>query len=491
MRMLSERLTREWSPRNTCDPESVSSMSNKKFFWKCEKGHEWIAVVSDRSRGTGCPVCSNRRLLTGFNDLRSRYPDIAAEWNDARNDRGSDEVVFGSTYKAWWICPRHHEWKMSVVRRTTRHLSCPFCSGQELLKGFNDLRTRRPDLASQWSDRNEKKPDEVTSGSSLKAFWKCEKGHEWRSSICSRNFYNTECPECASKKFSSGPEKEVLEYVRSILDDDCEIVSDTRSVIPPHELDIYIPSRRTAIEFNGIYWHSEQAGKDRNYHYDKWKSCQDIGVHLITVWEDDWRDGRPIVESLIAHKLGVSADVRVPARSTSFRKVDIPTAREFLDGTHIQGFREMCTNFGLFVKDSVRPVAVMSVSRNGETLTIERYSTSCTVQGGFTKLLTHVLQSGDYKGSIRNVITFSDNMVSDGGLYRNNGFIVDRILRPDYSYVHKDHRYHKFVFRKSRFRNDKFLKFQEGLTEKELADLNGLRRVWDAGKVRWRLPVVA
>lgn len=85
------------------------------------------------------------------------------------------------------------------------------------------------------------------------------------------------------------------------------------------------------------------------------------------------------------------------------------------------------------------------------------------------------------------VYTFSDHCVSDGGLYEQNGFVVDKVLPPDYMYVVGNRREHKFRYRLKRFREDPNLVYQDGISERELAKLNGLRRVWDAGKTRWLL----
>lgn len=111
----------------------------------------------------------------------------------------------------------------------------------------------------------------------------------------------TGCPYC-SHKISSG-EDEVYDFVTSITD--ATVIRSNRTVIAPQELDIYIPSARLAIEYNGLYWHCANRVPSKSYHYDKWKMCKDKGITLITVWEDDWRDHREYIESIIAYHLGV------------------------------------------------------------------------------------------------------------------------------------------------------------------------------------------
>lgn len=110
-----------------------------------------------------------------------------------------------------------------------------------------------------------------------------------------------------------------------------------------------------------------------------------------------------------------------------------------------------------------------------------RFATSATVQGGFTKLLKYVERTYNPDS----IITLSDNCLSDGKLYRNSGFIETKQITPDYMYVVKGKRIHKFSYGLNHFRNDPKLKFEEGLTERELARLNNFPRIWDAGRIRW------
>jgi hypothetical protein len=256
-----------------------------------------------------------------------------------------------------------------------------------------------------------------------------------------------------------------------------------RNVIAPYELDFYLPELKIAVEFNGVYWHSEKH-KDRNYHYAKWKKCQDIGVQLIQIWEDDWNQRKDIILSSLQRKLRVSNDKRVYARNTQLAILDTDAARSMLDSHHIQGFASGSYYLGLKDKATDELVAVMVLKNNSKNeLDIIRYATSANVTGGFSKILKYVLK--EY--SPESIITFSDHCISDGSLYSNNGFIVDKEIRPDYSYLVLSKRVHKFGYRVQRFESDPNLVYQDGLSESQLADLNGLLRVWDAGKTKWRL----
>jgi hypothetical protein len=172
------------------EPNTVTSHSNFKKQWKCGHGHIWQASVSSRVRGNGCPVCANRTLLIGFNDLRSRFPDIANEasgWNPS-------EFVYGSHKKQNWKCKAGHEWVTSIVERTSGS-GCPTCQNFVLLQGFNDLNTVAPLIAAQadgWDPRT------VFSGTHEKMNWICNLGHRWKAAVNSR-VSGRNCPICAGK----------------------------------------------------------------------------------------------------------------------------------------------------------------------------------------------------------------------------------------------------------------------------------------------------
>lgn len=110
-------LVKEWHPTKNGDlnPDSISFGSVKKVWWRCAHSHEWEASPNNRSNGQGCPYCSGRRVLVGFNDLATVEPDIAATWHPAKNgDLTPDQVTRGSHKKVWWTCEHGHEWEASV-----------------------------------------------------------------------------------------------------------------------------------------------------------------------------------------------------------------------------------------------------------------------------------------------------------------------------------------------------------------------------------------
>ncbi|MDY6383893.1 MAG: zinc-ribbon domain-containing protein, partial [Cyanobacteriota bacterium] len=142
-------LVKKWNYEKNGDlkPTQVTAGSNKKVWWKCSKGHEWQAKIASRSNGSGCPYCSNVKLLTGYNDLATTNPELAKEWNYEKNgDLKPTQVMKGCGKKVWWKCTKGHEWQTRIANRS-KEKGCPYCSSQKVLAGYNDLATANPELA--------------------------------------------------------------------------------------------------------------------------------------------------------------------------------------------------------------------------------------------------------------------------------------------------------------------------------------------------------
>jgi hypothetical protein len=172
------------------DPTKIIAGSNRKLEWICTVGHVWIAVGYSRISGSGCPYCTNQKVLAGFNDLATKFPSIAAEavdWNPAL-------YVSGTRLKMKWKCAFGHEWKAAIADRTGKDKNgCPFCSNKKLLAGFNDLATLHPKISGEAINWN---PNLVMAGNNTIKEWQCALGHKWKASIIQRSRLDTGCPIC-------------------------------------------------------------------------------------------------------------------------------------------------------------------------------------------------------------------------------------------------------------------------------------------------------
>jgi len=180
------------------DPERITFGSNVKKLWICSKGHIWSASVIRRTRGAGCLTCLNKKVITGENDLKTIFPEIAQEadgWNP-------ETIVSGSAKRMNWVCSSGHKWNATVSNRTSKGTRCPVCYGQKILIGFNDLQTTHPEIAKQ---ANGWDPTKFKAGSSKMMTWQCPIGHQWRALIVSRTRTRpADCPYCTNRKLLVG-----------------------------------------------------------------------------------------------------------------------------------------------------------------------------------------------------------------------------------------------------------------------------------------------
>ena len=488
----------EWHPTKNGSllPSQFTYGSNAKIWWIDEFGHEWQTTIRGRQQNS-CPICSSSVVLTGLNDLASQAPGVARGWDYDKNKDVTPETITAYTHvKQWWLCEKNHSWEATVGSRV-QGAKCPYCVGTKVLSRFNDLQHLNPTLAATWHPtENTKTPQEVGLGSHYRAKWVCPKHGTWEAVVKDRVGKKSGCPSCAHSV--SQPELDLKSFLESF---DFTVKPRVTNILPSRqEIDLYLPDRNFGIEFNGLYWHSEEQGKGRNYHQDKYLAAKAAGVQLLQIWEDDWRDRKPVILRALAHKLGVTDKLaelypeletttsKVFARKTQVVMLGTSQAKAFLEFNHIQGFVSGSYYLGLQDADNVlRAVLVLKKEpgTNDKTLNIVRYATAGSVTGGFTKLLKYAIRA--YEPD--DFITFADHAISDGGLYESNGFVVDKILPPDYMYVVKGERKHKFGYRLKRFKNDPELLWDEGFSERQLAQLNNIPRIWDAGKTRYRFTV--
>ena len=148
------------------------AMNDKKVWWRCIQGHEWIAKIADRYYGSQCPYCEGHMLYKGFNDLASNYPELAKEWSEKNAPKRADEVFPKSRENVWWKCRVcGYEWR-AVIDSRVKGSSCPVCSDRVVVAGVNDLATTDPELISEWDyDRNTMISPEQVHRNSLRIVW--------------------------------------------------------------------------------------------------------------------------------------------------------------------------------------------------------------------------------------------------------------------------------------------------------------------------------
>lgn len=471
---LNPSLAEEWnySRNKELTPQQVKPFSAKKVWWICNEKHEWEAAIHPRSNPknpVGCPYCAGKKTVKGVTDLKTTHPALAEEWDRAKNDKDVTEVSSGSDYKAWWLGTCGHSWQATVSNRI-KGKRCRYCLNRAILVGFNDLGTTHPELIAEWDiQKNETLISQHVSGSSFSAHWVCKMKHHWQTHIYSRTGkVKAGCPVCASLQMASKAEVEIMHFIQNL---NFETETANRVILKGKELDIYIPSLKIAIEYNGVYWHSEAAGKGSEYHYNKWRDCHEAGIQLIQIWEDEWNRDSEMIKNFLTTRLNEPLHNNSFSLSTKVVKIDEPEAEEFLTRNHIQGFSPGSHYLGRKNASDQSLISVMvlliekGMKRN--TLRIVRYASRENLHDGLANMLSYASQT--YKPEC--FVAVSDNCINDGHLYENNGFFLDKELPPEFMYVVGAKRKH--------------------LLDSSTLDSSGNQslpirtKVWDAGKIRW------
>lgn len=314
-------------------------------------------------------------------------------------------------------------------------------------------------------------------------FWRCIKCN----SIFQDHIDNGRVPRCyhcfPKIKGRSNIEKEIEIFCRQYFSN---ITKHNRTILNGKELDIYLPDIRLGIEINGIFWHSEIAGKkSRNYHFEKTKLAKEKGVTLIHIFEDEWINKSDIIRSILLNKFG-KIKIRISGRSCEIKKVESKLAKSFLNENHIQEYIGGI-NFGLFHENLL--VSILTIGRpryNSEyDYEILRFCNkkNIIVNGGLSKLIKHTIR--EYSGTF---ITYSDVRFGDGKGYLNCGFSLKGYSKPNYYYVNNKHikRLSRLNFQKHKL--SKILATYDGnLSEWENMQLNGYDRIWNCGNYIYEL----
>lgn len=258
-----------------------------------------------------------------------------------------------------------------------------------------------------------------------------------------------------------------------------EIIHNSRDIIPPKELDIYVPELNFAIECNGSYWHSELNGKDRGYHNDKTNKCLSSGITLFHLWEHDWIHRGDIIRSMLLSRLKQSH--RIYARKCMISKITAKQADEFFEENHLQGTCASTVRYGLFYQDELVAAITFGKPRYNKAYEWELLRLAAkkntTVVGGAGKLFKEFM----YYYSPSSVISYSNRMSGSGNVYRQLGFNHTGISAPGYYYTNDYNEYHH----RSKFQKHKLaglgLEVDDKLTEWQIMQNNGYDRYHDSG----------
>ena len=264
----------------------------------------------------------------------------------------------------------------------------------------------------------------------------------------------------------SQEEKKIINWLKSL---NVEILEKDRSL--GFELDVFIPSKNIAIEFNGLYWHSELY-KNNDYHLNKSNICNENNIRLIHVWEDDWLYKTNIMKSMILNSIGLIEN-KIYARNCKLIKIESNRKDTFLDNNHIQGKCTSSINLGLEYNGEI--VSLMTFGRrsinNKNEFELIRFCNKINtiVIGSASKLFKYFISNYDYE----QIISFADTSHFNGNLYKNLGFDYIHKTKPNYWWVVDGLRHHRFTYNKKRL-------VKEGADESK----TGVEIMYDRGYYR-------
>jgi hypothetical protein len=316
--------------------------------------------------------------------------------------------------------------------------------------------------------------------------------YQWKCIKCNNTFSDNiangkvpRCSKCYPPKIQGIFEKELVDWLKEILPNE-ELLLNTRRIIPPLELDIYLPKFKLAIEFNEVYWHSELTSKgvrNQNYHIGKSNQCIEQGISLIHIWDSEWFNYKNIIKSLIKNRLGIHQR-KIGARECIIQDVSNEESKGFLNDNHIQGFAPASYRKGLYFNKEL--VALLAVAKNRfkrETYEIVRYTTKldCSIQGGLSRLWKYIQNEIPKPFTL---ISYVDKRLFTGLSNKSIGLEFSHSNKPSYFYT-KDYKtlLNRMNFQKKNIK--KYMKYEDSLTEWENMQLNGYDRVWDCGTDVW------
>ena len=457
---------------NKYDYSKVEYINNlSRVIIICPIHGEFEQIANNHLR-YGCQQCNieNRTLTT---------KDFIKKANEIHNNKYDYSKVEykhnKSTIKI--ICPKHGEFEQ-IPNAHLGGKNCRKCAKESIaiaVGDFNRSNTKEfiekvKKIHNNYYDYS--KVEYVDNKTKVKII--CPKHGEFEQLAC-YHIAGSGCHQCAG----THSQNEIFDFVKEL---GFNSRYNDRTLIKPLELDIYIPDRQIAIEFNGLYWHSfnhKETTKERNRHSIKCDLCQNKNTRLIQINEDEWRNKKDIVKSILKSKLGISN--KIYARKCKIKEISSKEHFKFMDQNHIQGGKGCNVAYGLEFEDEL--VAIMSFNKhNKHEWEITRFANKLdtTIVGGASKLFKCFIRTINPN----QILTYADRRYSDGNLYKQLGFKLDGITKSNYVYTKSNYIYSRQQFMKHKLKN-KLENFNPALTEAENMFNNGYRRLWDAGNYRF------
>lgn len=449
--------------------------------YNCPEHGSQVGTPSALKSGRGCPSCGISRRAE---KSKISAAELLARFRKAHGDRYTYDVstFSGSSGYVKVTCPDHGEFEQ-LASDHARGIGCQKCWYAQV-----GLRKRKPfelfllDAKTVHGDRyTYSEAGYETSKSRI--FVTCP-DHGVFEQTANDHLGGHGCPSCGFEKtFGYGPsagEQEVAEFFRSLGE---AVRTTVRREFTFDELDILLPERKLAVEYNGLYWHGEVRRPDPRYHLIKTEEVENTGGRLIHIFEDEWLLRPEAVKARLLAILGRSVKVG-GAREFEVRSIPWPQAESFLDIVHLQGAGtpgRWC--LGLMHGDEVMACMTIGKARYGRDAQYEilRFASLGSIPGGFSKLLK-AWTVEQPEGTT--LLSYADRRWSQGGVYKSAGFAFAGETGPGYWWCKGGKRFSRQKFQKHKLR-EVLQVFDPALSEIANMHANGFWRIWDCGVSRW------
>lgn len=441
----------------------------------CPEHGSFTILPNAHLNGEGCPKCSGR----GLNNY-----DIIAKFKEVHGDKYDySKTEFTKMHeKVIVICPKHGEFLITPSKHILGQ-GCKICGTEKRrigqIKSFEkfveDARKTHGDKYD-YSESNY-----VSSTEKIKII--CPK-HGSFYQFPYDHISGHGCPKCAN--IISKSENEIAEFIENLFGKE-NVIRRARNILPGNkEIDIYIPSKKIGIEYNGLFWHSDSSGKNKWYHTNKTNECEKLGIRLIQIFEDEYEQNKQLVLDKIEHILGSNHHAgKIMGRKCTIIEISSSDSKDFLKKNHIQGNGEGSIKIGAYFNNNLIGVMLFKDWKNGEW-ELTRFATDINYisQGVGSKMFNYFIKHY----SPKQIKSFADRRWStiEKNIYTTLGFELVKILKPEYRYISTkspSKRLHKFGFRKQILHKKYGLPLS--MSESEMATSLGYSKVWDCGLLKY------
>ena len=443
----------------------------------CPEHGEFWQTPANHLQGHGCPKCSEEISRDHFKTQFQYFEQRANEIHQGKYLYTNVNYVNSYT-KVCIICPEHGEfWQTPVSHLQGR--GCPKCG--RLISSLKQKYTEDELITEFIRIHGDKYLYKNISYKDIKSTIKitCPEHGDFLQ-IAGNHLQGHGCPKCGLSL--SLQEENIVNYIKSFYDGD--IIQRDRKVIKPKELDIFIPEKMLAIEYNGLLWHSERYTKGAiNFHNNKLNICKSNGIKLLHIFEDEWLYKTPIVKSLIK-KTFRYVDNKIDINCCIVHELSSEETDNFLEENYIQGRCKAKYRYGLYYNNLIVSVMLFNPIKD------DNYKLICfcdklytVIDGGANKLLNYFID----KVKPKRILAYSDKRLQDEKTYETLGFTHTHDSKPNYFYVINHHRENRFKYRKGELVRQGY---DPSKSEHEIMLERGIPRIYDCGTMAFEMIII-